>query len=89
MNHRISSLIEGIRTAACCCNPVKKPYKVKYFKKVPDERQPGMVKGVWATEVVDAYNKEGAARAVNLKLRPGYNCFVTRIMPVEEEDDAV
>lgn len=79
MNSRLSSLATAVKSLADACSPVKRPYKVQYLKKVPDERQPGMVKGVWTVEIVDAYNREEAAQKVNPKLRPSYNCLVTLV----------
>jgi hypothetical protein len=37
----------------------------------------------WTMEIVEAYNREDAAHKVDPKLRPSYNCFVTRVMPGE------
>jgi len=84
MNSRLRELANAFRSLANACTPVKQAWKVKYFKRVPFEGQPGMVKGVWTTEIVEAYNPEEAAKKIGPKLRPGYNCFVTRVRPGEE-----
>jgi hypothetical protein len=82
MNHRIASLVEAAKALFDACAPVLRPYRVKYFKRVPLESQPGMFTTEWTMEKVDAYNREDAAQKVGakvaMKLRPGYNCFVTR-----------
>jgi len=87
MNSRLSSLKSALISLADACIPVKRKWRVKYFKRVPTGQ---MYQGKptftteWVTEVVWAYNREGAAQVVNAKLRPGYNCLVTKIMPGEE-----
>jgi hypothetical protein len=84
MNSRLRSLASAIRAVADACSPVLRPYRVKYFKRVPFESQPGMFTTEWTMEIVEAYNREDAAQKVDPKLRPGYNCFATRVMPGEK-----
>jgi hypothetical protein len=87
MNSRLRSLASAIRAVADACSPVLRPYRVKYFKRVPLEAQPAMFTTEWTMEIVDAYNREDAAQKVGMKvgmrLRPSYNCWVTRVMPGE------
>lgn len=93
MGSRLNSIKDAIDALIDACIPVLRPHMVRFLNKVPDERQPGMVKGVWTTEIVDAYNREHAAEQVtkkyNLKkkLRPSYNCMVTRIKAGEINSD--
>jgi len=88
MNSRLSSLKSALISLADACIPVKRKWRVKYFKKVLTGQ---MYQGKptftteWVTEVVWAYNREGAAQVVNAKLRLGYNCLVNKIMPGEED----
>ncbi len=77
MNSRLSSLGSAVKSLADACSPVLRNYKVSYFKRVPSEAQPGMFDSKWTVEIVTAYGKEEAAKKVDPKLRPGYNCFVT------------
>lgn len=83
MDSRIRELGNAIRAIVDACMPVKRQWKVKYFKRVWNDKI-GMFAGVWTMEVVWAYNREGAATEVNKELRPAYNCYVTKLMPWEE-----
>lgn len=89
MNHRIASLVTAAKAVFDACAPVLRPYRVKYFKRLPIAAQPGMFTTEWTMEKVDAYNREDAAHKVGPGLRPGYNCFVTRVMPGEVGHGAV
>jgi len=88
MNSRLSSLANAIKSLADACSPVLRPYRVKYFKRMPLEAPLGMFTTEWTMEIVEAYNREDAAQKVGTKagmrLRPSYNCWVTRVMPGEE-----
>lgn len=63
MNHRIESLVEGIK-GACSLKLLK--WRVSHFN----------AEHVWVQDVVMAYNSRDAAK--RLGLRAGYNCLVIR-----------
>lgn len=89
MNSRLRELANAFRSLADACAPVKQAWKVGYLKKVPTGqkyRGKETYEGKWAVEIVAAYNKEEAAQKVNHKLRPGYNCIVTKVRPGEVDE---
>jgi len=95
MNSRLGALKQAFEDLLDACRPVLRQYKVKYFKRVWNEKIKMFV-SVWTLEVVWAYGKLDAAQKVNPKLRPSKNCWVTKVMPWEEgyieeapDDDAV
>ena len=83
MNHRLASIVEGVKTVACCCVLKEVKWKVGYLKKEPAEL-PGMFKSKWTEVEVMAYTRLDAAnkvgKQVGVKFRPGYNCFVTKVI---------
>jgi len=89
MNSRLRELANAFRSLVDACAPVKQAWKVKYLKKVPTGlkyRGKETYEGKWTVEVVAAFNREEAAEIVDPKLRPGYNCLVTKVMPGEVEE---
>jgi len=83
MNSRLAELANAFRSLANACTPVKQAWKVKYLKKVPFQGQVGMFTSQWTVDIVAAYTPQEAAQKVNPKLRPEYNCIVTKVRPGE------
>ena len=87
MNSRLASLRDAAQAILDACIPVKRKWRVKYFKRVPTGQ---MYQGrptfttEWTVETPWAYTRKGAAQQVDPGLRPGYNCLVNKIMPGEE-----
>lgn len=70
MNHRLQAIADGVKTIACCCSPRMVLYRVSFFNN----------DHVWTQVEQMGYSRIDAAKRVNPKLRPGYNCFVVRLI---------
>jgi hypothetical protein len=79
MNHRIESIVEGIKSIACCCVLKEVKWRVSYFKRIPSATA-GMYDHEWTQIEVMAYTRLDAAKKVDPKLKPGYNCWVNKVL---------
>jgi len=86
MNSRLLELGESIRSLGGCCCPWLRKYRVSYFRYFPHPDQPKMKTSEWMEVEVMAYSGEDAAKRVTKlnnidpPLRPGRNCFVSRVI---------
>lgn len=84
-NSRLEELGESVRSLGECICPWLRKFKVSYFRhfRNPETK---LKYGEWTEEEIMAYNRADAARRVTKEnnivpaLRPGKNCFVTRVI---------
>ena len=78
MNTRLELVASSVKTLLTACNPVPMRYKVTWFERIfiPEIK---MYRHQKRETTVMAYSSLDAAKQVNPKFRPGYNCWVSRI----------
>ena len=79
MGSRLVELKEAVKNIGGCCCLVLRKYKVSYFQYSVDPNT-NLQGREWVQKEILAYNRNDAAQRIKPGLRPGYNCFVIRVI---------